>query len=437
MSARLTSKQGFSLIEVLVMIVIVGILASLAMQAMSVVVDSARETKTKRELEMLSRAIVGDPSITQAGVRADFGYVGDNGAFPPSIAALKSNPGLATWAGPYLPESFSQDTLGYRLDEWGRAYVYSGGTAITSNGSGSAITQKVADASSDYLANTLYGTITDNAGSPPGSVWADSIDVTVQYPNGSGSVVSRSVHPSASGQFTLDSLPVGRHALELVYHPEVDTVHRYVTVLPRHKGTLLYRFTKPHFTSTGGTESPSADTLIWAEFTGDEDDFEYEDDLFRSTNSSSFASGNWTASGGYSGGGLETELGGINNSSITNMSGGWEIEFEVVNAVEVSLSLWYELRQTGEYENDEYSEMLITLDGTLFGMTPNDYVAQIVGDGSGGPEITTGWQQFSISFGTLSAGTHTLAVGGYNNKKTTVNETTWITVDNVLVVTQP
>lgn len=433
---RLTYTRGFSLIEVLVMIVIIGILASLAMQSMSVMVDDARVTKTQREMEMLSRAIVGDPSITQAGVRADFGYVGDNGAFPPSLTALRTNPGLGTWNGPYLPPGFIENTDGYRLDEWGDAYSYSGGTTITSNGSGTALTRKIADASSDYLANTLYGTVTDNAGSAPGIDYADSVEIVIYYPNGSGSIVSQSVAPSVSGQFALDSIPVGRHALDLIYTPDVDTVHRYVTILPRHKGTVLYRFTKPHFTESGSS-SPTVDTLLFAQFTSNDDDFEYEDDLFRGTNHSNFATGQWVSSGGYSGGALETEVGGVNNGNITDMSGGWEIEIDVPVTVPVVVSFWYELKQSPEYENDEFSEMLMSFDGTLHGAAPDDFVAHIVGDGPGGPEITTGWQQFSVNLGTVAAGTHTLAVGGYNNKKTTINEVMWVVVDDILVVTAP
>jgi len=436
MPKHLSQSRGFSLIEILVLIVVVGIVAAIALQSMQVVVDDARTTKTKREMEMLARAMVGDPSIMQAGVRSDFGFVGDNGTFPPSITALRTNPGLGTWDGPYIPPGFAEDTDGYRLDEWGHSYNYSGGITISSTGSGSTITKKIADATDDYLVNTLYGTVTDNAGTAPGSVWADSVEVTISYPDGSGAIGNQTVSPSVSGQFTLDSLPVGRHRIEAVFLPDVDTVRRYVTILPRHKGTVLYRFTKAHFT-VGGGGSPTADTLIWAEFSSDDDGFSYQDDLFRSTSEPNYASGTWTSSGGHAGGAIETEIGGVNGTDVTDMSGGWEIDFDVPTTVDVVLSLWYELEQTSEYESDEFSEMLVAVDGTLYGTAPNDYVAQVVGDGPGGSVITTGWQQFSVNLGTLSAGTHTLTIGGYNNKKTTVNETSWVTVDDILVVTAP
>ena len=85
------ASAGFSLIELLVMIVIVGILAAIAMQSMLGVVVDTRQVKTEREMEMLARAIVGDPNELQAGRRADFGYVGDVGAFPPDLEALRTD----------------------------------------------------------------------------------------------------------------------------------------------------------------------------------------------------------------------------------------------------------------------------------------------------------------------------------------------------------
>jgi len=167
-SGRRPDCRGFGLIEMLVLIVVVGIMASIAMQSMNSLVKDARHTKTEREMEMLARAIVGDPSIMNGGSRSSFGYVGDVGAFPPNLQALYQNPGgYATWDGPYISPTFAQDLVGFKLDEWGQPYSYSGGTTITSTGSGSTMTRKISDALPDYLLNILRGTITDSAGSPP------------------------------------------------------------------------------------------------------------------------------------------------------------------------------------------------------------------------------------------------------------------------------
>ena len=105
----------------------------------------------------------------------------------------------------------------------------------------------------------------------------------------------------------------------------------------------------------------------------------------------------------------------------------------VSTATEVTVSFQYNLTQTSQYEPDEFSQMLVSVEGTLYGTPPEDYVAQVVGDGGGGNPVTTGWQAFTVNLGTLSPGTYTLTLGGYNNKKTGGGESTQVLVDDVLV----
>jgi type II secretory pathway pseudopilin PulG len=247
-SGRHPDCHGFGLIEMLVLIVVVGIMVSIAMQSMNSLVKDARHTKTEREMEMLARAIVGDPSIMNSGARSSFGYVGDVGSFPPNLQALYQNPGgFATWDGPYISPTFTQDSVGFKLDEWGQPYTYSGGINITSTGSGTTMTRKISDALPDYLLNTLQGTVTDSAGSPPGSVYADSVGIVITVPNGTGNTTTRTYRPDSTGAFALDSLPVGMHSLRVIYTPNVDTLYRYVTILPRHKSSRTYRFADSYF----------------------------------------------------------------------------------------------------------------------------------------------------------------------------------------------
>ncbi len=250
------------MIELIVAIVVIGVIAGVAMQSMTSSVDDVRTVETEREMEMLATAIVGDPDLRTAGSRADFGYVGDVGAFPPNLQALNQNPGgYTTWNGPYLEPGFTQDTDGYRLDAWGKAYSYTGGTAITSTGGSSTLTKKIADAGSDYVLNHFDGSIRDANDSVPGTIYIDSVDINISIPNGMGGIITRTYAPDSAGAFTLDSLPVGTHSLRLIFTPESDTLQRYVTILPRNKSGRDYRFASAHFTAAAPPPTSAVDTL--------------------------------------------------------------------------------------------------------------------------------------------------------------------------------
>lgn len=252
MNCTVQNNKGFSLIELLIVIIVIGIAMAVGMQWIGVSIDDYRRIKTEREMAMLATAIVGNSDLHNNGKRSEFGYVGDIGAFPPDLNALYQNPGYATWDGPYILTGFTQDSLGYKTDEWGQVYAYTGAITITSNGSGSAITKKIADASSDYLLNSVGGTITDVDDSLPGIIYRDSIDIKVTIPNGSGGTLSKTYNPDSVGIFTLDSLPVGTHPLDIIYIPNNDTLSRFVTILPRNKSNIDYKFADVNFPSGGG-----------------------------------------------------------------------------------------------------------------------------------------------------------------------------------------
>ena len=163
--------------------------------------------------------------------------------------------------------------------------------------------------------------------------------------------------------------------------------------------------------------------------------FTYADDTFRSTSAPAYADGAAGAGLGETGGGLQVSLGNVDNADILGMSGGWQTSFTVTDTSTGTLTFRYNMTQTGTYEADEFSQVLVSIDGTLYGSGGNDYVAQITGDGNGGPALTTGWQTFTVDIGTLSPGTHTITLGGYNNKKTFNNESTDIRFDDVQLTT--
>lgn len=245
-------QRGFGLIELLIIIVVVGIMLSVAMQSVTVAIEDARRIKTEREMTVLDHAIVGEPSISTDGTRSDFGYVGDIGAFPSDLSALQSNPGgYATWDGPYLKADYAQDSIGPVTDEWGQTYNYSGGITLTSTGSGQTITRKIASATTDYLFNSLRGVIKDVNDSVPRIEFMDSVNIEMTVPNGFGGTTTKSASPDAAGYFSFDSLSVGRHPLRIIFTPQADTLKRNLTILPRHKSSPLpeYYFASAWFSS--------------------------------------------------------------------------------------------------------------------------------------------------------------------------------------------
>ena len=178
--------------------------------------------------------------------------------------------------------------------------------------------------------------------------------------------------------------------------------------------------------------------LVDARFDSGSDGFAYRDDTFRGTTQPGYASGSHVTSGGASGGALRVRLGGIDNNDITGMSGGWRRTFTLAEPAKVTLAFKYKVVQTPNYEADEFSQIMATIDGQPLGHFPGaDHFVNIAGDGDGGPNRVVDWHAPSISLGVLAAGTHTLIFGGYNNKKTDSNESTDSFIDEVKVVAWP
>ncbi|UCG63057.1 MAG: hypothetical protein JSV52_07185 [Candidatus Zixiibacteriota bacterium] len=257
---RRKQERGISLVEVIIIMVGIAILAAAVMQSMTHSLKQSRERETEREMRMLQIAIAGDPSqmSVAGGARSDFGYVGDVGAFPPDLGALVENPGgYSTWDGPYLPPGFANDGNDFKTDAWGKTYTYNGVLEIVSHGSGSTIRRGSNSRTSDYLDNTLIGEVRDAADSLPGSAWMDSARIEIVVPDGLGSLQTKVYQPDSSGEFTIDSLPVGKHLMRAIFLPELDTLIRYSQIIPRNKtdDVLRFNFAQNYFSADLGGDS--------------------------------------------------------------------------------------------------------------------------------------------------------------------------------------
>jgi general secretion pathway protein G len=102
-------RRGFTLIEILVVIVVIAILATLVAPNVFQHVGTAKSTTAKSQIEMMSSALDA--------------YRLDTGAYPNTaqgLAALQELPTIdppTNWRGPYLRKAVP-------MDPWGHPYVF-------------------------------------------------------------------------------------------------------------------------------------------------------------------------------------------------------------------------------------------------------------------------------------------------------------------------
>ena len=107
--ARIGRRSGFTLIEILVVIVVIAILATLVAPNVFQHVGAAKSATAKSQIEMLGAALDA--------------YRLDNGAYPTTqqgLGALWEKPTIdppVNWRAPYLRKPVP-------MDPWGRAYLY-------------------------------------------------------------------------------------------------------------------------------------------------------------------------------------------------------------------------------------------------------------------------------------------------------------------------
>ena len=101
------STGGFTLVELLVVIIILGLLAGLVGPRLFGRVGQSRHATARAQIELLGAALDQ--------------YRLDVGSYPAAgvgLNALVQNPNVPNWNGPYLKKNTVP------LDPWGRAYQY-------------------------------------------------------------------------------------------------------------------------------------------------------------------------------------------------------------------------------------------------------------------------------------------------------------------------
>ncbi|MEO0116260.1 MAG: prepilin-type N-terminal cleavage/methylation domain-containing protein [candidate division WOR-3 bacterium] len=231
-------RRGVTLLELIIVMLIIGVLASVTLSAIDRVRERGLFDETMAEMKAIVKAITGDPELLSDGKRIDFGYVGDLGKLPDSLGGL-IRPEGELWKGPYYKISFREDEESYKKDAWGRYYQYSPeDLTIRSFGNGQVtLTYRIADSLSDLFNNTIYGQVLDRENTPPGDL-AERLILKITYPR-NGEMREDSVQPNRDGFYQFSGVPIGRHWLKLV--TPYETLGKYAIVTPKSKVLVDFR----------------------------------------------------------------------------------------------------------------------------------------------------------------------------------------------------
>jgi prepilin-type N-terminal cleavage/methylation domain-containing protein len=137
---RWDTITGFSLIELVIVIVVLGIVAAVAIPRFGALTENSKINATKKEMLSIKKAIIGNPEITAGGKYVDRGFEGDVGFAPSALVDLVVKPDTVApydqftrlgWNGPYLDSS----NQNYLRDAWDSIYTYNPvARTITSTG---------------------------------------------------------------------------------------------------------------------------------------------------------------------------------------------------------------------------------------------------------------------------------------------------------------
>ena len=169
-------------------------------------------------------------------------------------------------------------------------------------------------------------------------------------------------------------------------------------------------------------------------FDAGEDSWEYAPNLFNGTERIDLVDGQWSATGGNDGGMLSVQLGPHTDGDPT--SAGWGKVFEVPANAVYDISLDYRLFTGGGLDSGEYGEAIVDVDGRRYGGDDNDSLFHQNGSWFSTTDTDTGWVTADLTV-PLSAGSHTIIFGAYNNQANSTNEWAEAHFDNVTVSDAP
>jgi hypothetical protein len=165
------------------------------------------------------------------------------------------------------------------------------------------------------------------------------------------------------------------------------------------------------------------------------DQFLYADDIFFSTNQPDYANGDYERTGDNRDV-ITVELGGVDGSHRFNMSGGWQRSFTLGQKSDITITILFQLQIDKNFEPEEYTKVLCSVDTRLVSRDSIDYLAMLAGDGNGKKDRFIDFPSVPVDLSVkdLEAGNHTIAVGGFLSGKNQRPETSWIRFDRVRII---
>ncbi|MBN1492910.1 MAG: prepilin-type N-terminal cleavage/methylation domain-containing protein [Candidatus Omnitrophica bacterium] len=127
-------QTGFTLVEMIVVLVVCGLLLYVGTRSVSTYIDRERFRKTVQEMDEIKKAYFGDERVVTLGRRVDFGYWGTSPTWLANAAALAS-------LEPFMNVEAARSAE-ITTDAWGTAYTVTsaaGTWTLTSLGSGGAL----------------------------------------------------------------------------------------------------------------------------------------------------------------------------------------------------------------------------------------------------------------------------------------------------------
>ena len=223
-------RKGFTLVEVIVILVVMSILAAVAVPVALRVFETAAEDATREEMINLKKAMIGDTDRQQSAVRGNFGFLGDMGRLPINLDELYRQGSLpsfsydnlrqagAGWKGPYITGSFSgEESDEFKKDGLGNDYALTvgpgqlDGVLISSGLDG--LSSTADDISLEILpvetTATLRGGVKDALGNG-----ISNVSVNLNFAS-NGILTSVTATTDTNGNYSFSSIPFGPRSVQV------------------------------------------------------------------------------------------------------------------------------------------------------------------------------------------------------------------------------